>query len=84
MGMSDHIKQQVVQDFLPKRYHSPGKRQNWILLFYQRFFCFSSNHIENMLEIQSRGSVAHLLNLLNRSQRFVFSFSQSVLDFFFY
>ena len=24
------------KNFLPKRSHSPGKRQNWILLFYQQ------------------------------------------------
>ena len=34
MSMSDHIKQQAVQEILSERSHSPGKRQNWILLFY--------------------------------------------------
>ena len=60
MSMSDHIKQ---QDFLPKRSHSPGKRQNWILLFYQSGK--TSTHIENILPIWSRGSLAHCLNLLH-------------------
>ena len=32
MSMPDYIKQQVfTRIFLPKRSHSPGKRQNWIL-----------------------------------------------------
>ena len=35
MGMSDHIKQQVLQEFFcQKRSHSPGKRKT-------RFFCFT-------------------------------------------
>ena len=34
MSMSDHIKQQVLEEFLPIRSPSPGKWQNWILLFY--------------------------------------------------
>ena len=44
MSMSDHIKQQVLQ---PKTSHSPGKRQKWILLFYQ--YGRTSTHIENIL-----------------------------------
>ena len=47
MSMSDHIKQRVYKNFLPIRSPSPGKQQNWILLFYQsgrtsthrNFFC---------------------------------------------
>ena len=63
MSMSDHIKQQVLQEFLPKRSQSPGKRQNWILLFYQSGR--NSTHIENILPIWSRGSMAHCFNLLH-------------------
>ena len=63
MSMPDHIKQQVLQEFLPKRSHSLGKRQNWILLFYQSGR--TSTHIENILPIWSRGSVAHCFNLLH-------------------
>ena len=33
MSMSDHIKQQVLQEFFAKKSHSPEKRQNWILWF---------------------------------------------------
>ena len=62
MSMSDHFKQQVLQEFLPERSHSPGKRQNWILLFYQSGR--TSTHIENILSIWSRASVAHCFNLL--------------------
>ena len=58
MSMSDHIKQQVLQEFFARKMsHSPGKRQNWILLFYQSGR--TSTHIENILLIWSRGSVAH-------------------------
>ena len=57
MSMSDHIKQQI----LPKKSPSPGKRQNWILLFYQSGR--TSTHIGNILPIWSRGSVAHCFNL---------------------
>ena len=77
---------------LPKRSHSPGKRQNWILLFY---LCGrTSTHIENILLIWCQGSVAHCFNLLhnvryrttertapNRWQRFESSCSQSVCFF---
>ena len=56
MSMPDHIKQQVLQEFLAKRSHSPGKLHNWILLFYQSGR--SSKNIEIMLLIPSRGSVA--------------------------
>ena len=63
MSMSDHNKQQVLQEFLPERSHSPGKRQNCILLFYQSGRI--STHIENILPIWIRGSVAHCFNLLH-------------------
>ena len=66
MSMSDHIKQQVVQEFLPKRSRSPRKRQNWILLFYQNGR--RSKHIENISHIQSRGSVAHCFKLLQQCE----------------
>ena len=62
MSMSDHIKQQVVQEYLPERSRSPVKRQNWILLFCQSGR--SSKHIENKLHILSQGSMAHCLRLL--------------------
>ena len=65
MSMSDHIKQQVLQEFFA-RSHSPGKRQNWILSFYQ---CRrTSTHIENVLPISSRGSVIHCFNLLHNAR----------------
>ena len=60
--MSDHIKQQVVQEFFAKRSHSPGKWQDWILLFYQSGR--RSNYIENMSHILSRGTMAHCFKLL--------------------
>ena len=63
MSMSDHIKRQVLQEFSPKGSHSPGKRKNWILLFYQSGR--TSTHIENILPAWSRGSVAHCFNLLH-------------------
>ena len=63
MSMSDHVKQQVVQDFLPERSHFPGKRQSWILLFYNSGT--SSKHIENMSHILSQGSVAHCFKLMH-------------------
>ena len=65
MSMSDHIKQQVIQkkkNFLPKRSRSPGKWQNWILLFYQTGR--GSKHTKNMLHILSRGSVTHCFKQL--------------------
>ena len=52
MRMSDQSKQQVVQEFFSKRSHSPRKRQNWILLFYQSGR--SSKHIEYTLRNLSR------------------------------
>ena len=61
MSMSDHIKQQVLQEVFGERSHSPGKQQNWILLFYQTGR--TSRHIRNILPIWSRGSVAHSFNL---------------------
>ena len=64
MSMSDHIKQRVLQlEFLPIRCPSTGKRQNWILLFYQSGR--TSTHVENILPVWSRGSVAHCFNLLH-------------------
>ena len=63
MSVSDHIKQKVVQEFLPKMPHSPGKRQNWILLLHQSGR--RSNHIGNTLHVLSRGSVAHCFKLLH-------------------
>ena len=42
---------------------SPGKRQNWILLFYKSGR--TSTHIENILPFRIRGSVAHCFNLLH-------------------
>ena len=81
------------KNFFPERSHSPGKRQNWILLFYQSGR--TSTHIENILPVWSRGSVAHSFNLLhkvryrttertapNRWQRFESSCNQSVFIFF--
>ena len=62
MSMSDHIKQRVLQEFLPKKFHSPGKRQNWILCFTR---VGEPAHIENILPIWSRGRVAHCFNLLH-------------------
>ena len=63
MSMFDHINQQVVQEFFAKMSHSLGKRQNWILLFYQSGR--TSTHIEIILPIWSRGSVVHCFNLLH-------------------
>ena len=63
MSMSDHVKQQFLQEFLTKRSHSPGKRKNWILLFYQNGR--TSTHIENILPICCRGSVEQCFNLLH-------------------
>ena len=57
MSMSDHIEQQEVQEFLQKRFHSPEKQQNWILLFYQSGR--NSKHIENMFLHLSLKSVAY-------------------------
>ena len=57
------MKQQVLQEFFAKRSHSPGKWENWILLFYQSER--TSTHIENILPIWSPGSVAHCFNLLH-------------------
>ena len=56
MSMSDRIKQQILHEVF-------GKRQNWILLFYQSWR--TSTHIETILPIWSRGSVAHCFNLLH-------------------
>ena len=63
MSMSDHIKQRVYNNFLLIRSPSPGKWQNWILLFYKSGRI--STHVENILPIWSRGSVAHCFNLLH-------------------
>ena len=71
MSMSDHIatEQQVLQEFFAKKVSdSPGKRQNWILLFYQSGR--TSTHIETILPIWSRGSVAHCFNLLHMHVRY--------------
>ena len=46
---------------LPKRSYSPWKRQNWIILFYPSGR--TSTHIENVIPIWSRGSVAHCFRL---------------------
>ena len=43
-----------------KRSHFPGKWQNWIPLFSQSGR--SIKHIENMLDIMNRDSVAQCLN----------------------
>ena len=92
--MSDHIEQQVLQEFFAKK--------GLILLEKGKtgFFWFTrvgetSTHIENILLIWSRGSVAHCFNLLcnvryrttertapNRRQRFESSCNQSVFNFF--
>ena len=63
MSMSDHNKQQVLQElFLPKRSPSPGKRQNWILVFYQSGR--TSTHIENIY-LKSGGFMTHCFNLFH-------------------
>ena len=67
MSISDHMKQQVLQEFFAKRSSSPGKRQNWILLFHQSGR--TSTDIENILPIWSRGIVAHCFNLENVRHR---------------
>ena len=46
MDMSYHSKQQVKQDFFPKMSRSPGKQQNWIVLFSQNGRC--SEHVERI------------------------------------
>ena len=43
--------------------HSPEKQQNWLLLFYQSGK--SCKHIENMLQILSRGSLAQCFNVVD-------------------
>ena len=63
MSIPNHIKQQVLREFFCQKSHSPGKRQNWILLFYQSGR--TSTHIKNIVPIWSRGSVAHCFNLLH-------------------
>ena len=62
MSMFDHIKQQVVQEFFPTKVSFPGKGKTGFL-FYQNGR--SSKHMENMLHILSRGSVAHCFKLLH-------------------
>ena len=82
------------KNLLPIRSPFPGKRQNWILLFYQSGR--TSTHIEIFLPICSGGSVAHCFNLLhkvryrttkrtasNRWQKFESSCNQSVFNFLF-
>ena len=61
MSILDHINR-FYKNVLPNRSYSPGKRQNWILLFYQSWS--TSTHIENVIPIWSRGSVAHCFSLL--------------------
>ena len=61
--MSDHIKQQVLQKCFAKKVSFSWKTENWILLFYQSGR--TSTHIETILPIWSRGSVAHCFNLLH-------------------
>ena len=51
------------KNFLPIRSPSLRKRQNWILLFYPSGR--TSTHIENILPICSRGSMALFFNLLH-------------------
>ena len=63
MSIPDHISNRFYKNFLPKRSHSPGKRLNWILLFYPSGR--TSTHIENVTPIWSRGSMAHCFNLLH-------------------
>ena len=63
MSMSDHIKQRVLQEFFASKVSFSWKTANWILLFYQSGR--TSTHIENILPICSRGSVAHCFNLLH-------------------
>ena len=72
ISMPDHMKQQMVQEFLPERSRSPGKRQNWILLFYQSGR--GSKHIKDKLHILSQHSVAHCFTLLH-NVRHLFSLS---------
>ena len=52
MSMSDHIMQQVLQEFSAKRSHSLEKRQNWVLLLYQSRR--TSPYTENLTYLESR------------------------------
>ena len=65
MSMSDHIKQQVVQEFFPQNVSFSWKtaKTGFFKVFYQSGR--SSKHFENMLHNLSQGSVAHCFKLLN-------------------
>ena len=52
MNMSDHIMQQVLQEFSAKRSHSPEKRQNWVPLLYRSGR--TSPYTENVTYLESR------------------------------
>ena len=64
MSMSDHVKQQVLQEFFAKKVSFSWKTSKLdTFLFYQSGR--TSTHIENILPIWSRGSVALCINPLH-------------------
>ena len=94
MSMSDHIQQQVLQEFFAKKVSFSWKMAKQDPLVYQSRR--TSTHIENILPNWSWGSVAHCFNPLhnvryrtterttpNRWQRFESSCNQSVFHIFF-
>ena len=96
MSMSDHIKQQVLQEFFAEKVSFSWKTEklnSFVLPGWENPRGRTSTHIENILPTWSRGSVAHCLNLLynvqyrttertapNRRQRFESSCNQSVFN----
>ena len=92
MSMSDHVKQQVVQEFFARKVSfswKTAKLDSFVLPEGG-----TSTHIENILTIWNRGSVAHCFNLLynvryrttqrTAPNRFESSCNQSVFIFFLY
>ena len=63
MSMSDHIKQQVLQEFFAKEVSFSWKTEKLDSFVYQSGR--TSTHTENISPIWSRGSVAHCFNLLH-------------------
>ena len=93
MSMPDHIKLKVLPELFAKKVSfswKTAKLDSFVLPEWR-----TRTHIENMLPIWSRGSVAHFFNLLhnvryrttertapNRRQRFESSCNQLVFNFF--
>ena len=85
MSMSDHIKQQLVEEIFAKKVSFPGKRQMWIFLFIRVGEAAHISKVCNIFRVEATWHTAlNERTAPNRSQRFESRQRQSISFIFFY